>query len=50
MDEAVKSAAVPDQQNEASVEAEVIPEGASGASSANIVTMDDAVADSDITD
>ena len=33
MDEAVKSVAVPDKQTEESIEAEVLPEGASGADS-----------------
>ena len=40
MDEAVKSAAVPDKQTKESFEAEVHPEGDSGADYENVETMD----------
>ena len=43
MYEAVNSAAVPNQHNESYFEATVLPEGSSGASSANVGTMDEAV-------
>ena len=43
IDEAVKSAAVHDQQNEWYVESEVLSEVSSGAASENFVTMDETI-------
>ena len=40
MGKAVKAAVVPDRQTEEYVEAQVLPEGSSGADSANIGTKD----------
>ena len=50
MEEAVKYAAFTDQQNEASVQSEVLPEGTSGTDSKFFETMDENVAAAYITD
>ena len=43
IDEAVKAAAVHDQQNEWYIESEVLSEVSSGAASENVVTMDETI-------
>ena len=50
MDEAVKSAAVPDQYNEESTESEVLLERASGAASENVGPIDEEISTDAITD
>ena len=50
MDESVKNPAIPDQQNGSYVEAEVLPEGYSGAASEDVGKMYEAVAAVAITD
>ena len=50
MDKAIKYSAVPDQHNEASGEFELFTEWSSGAAYANVVTMDESIAASDILD
>ena len=50
MYEAVKYAAIHDQQNESSVEAEVITEGTSSVDDGNFLTVDKDVADATIPD
>ena len=50
MDEAIKYSAIPDQENESSVESEVLPEGASSSASENVGTMDEDLAADSIHD
>ena len=50
IDKAVKSSEFSDKQNEKSVEAELLIEGASGAASSNVGTMDEAVSDAAVPD
>ena len=50
MDESVKASAIPDQQNEASFESELLPEGDSGTASTKFGTMDEDVAAAATTD